>query len=145
MNQALSNTLVDHLLGLTKKDWHGLLRAAAKEEEKEAAERVRQHEASRQAGTRPSRGAAAYVGGYEHPAFGTATVALENSGLVWSWSSFRSPVRHWHYDTFTVADDWLGEVEVVFRLDGDGEVAALKMVGGPDVEFTRVKARPASP
>src|SRR5262249_18550586 len=110
MNLALSNTLLDHLLGLPRKDWHGLLRAVAKDEEKEAAERVRQHEAARQPGTRPSREAAAYAGRYEHPAYGTATVSVENGGLVWSWSSFHGPLRHWHYDTFTVADDWLGEV-----------------------------------
>jgi CubicO group peptidase (beta-lactamase class C family) len=141
MNLALSNTLVDLLLGLPRKDWHGYLQRVQRREETDAAARLREREEQRHRQTQPSRELGAYAGTYEHPAYGTAEVVLENGTLVWHWSSFTCSLSHFHYDTFTLVDDLLGGARVQFVLGPDGEVATLKVVDMLEAEFKRVKAK----
>ena len=43
--------------------------------------------------TTPSRELAAYAGAYEEPAYGTASISLENDALQFQWSSFHSPLE----------------------------------------------------
>jgi hypothetical protein len=142
MNLAVSNTLVDLLLGLPKKDWNGYLLDQVRKQETEAQERLREREAKRQHGTHPSRELGAYAGSYEEPAYGTAEVAFENGGLVLRWSTFSCPLTHYHYDTFIAGSDILGNPPVVFTLDAAGEVATMKVLDQLDVEFKRVKPKP---
>ncbi len=141
MNLALSNTLVDQLLGLPHKDWNAFYQAEVRQEATEAEARFREREASRQPATQPSRDLPAYVGTYEEPAYGTAEVTLEDGHLVWHWSSFTCPLSHFHYDTFTVESELLGYPRVVFALGADGEVATMTVVDGMNVQFKRVKPR----
>jgi CubicO group peptidase (beta-lactamase class C family) len=142
MNLALSNTLVDLLLGLPKKDWNRYLLDQVHYQEAEAQERLREREAKRQHGTRPSRELGAYAGSYEEPAYGSAAVTLENGGLVLRWSTFTCPLSHYHYDTFVAENDILGNPRVVFSLNADGDVVAMKVLDQLDVEFKRVKPKP---
>jgi CubicO group peptidase (beta-lactamase class C family) len=137
MNLALSNSLVDLLLGLPKKDWNGPLAAAVARHAAAEALKLRARQARRHHGTRPSRELAAYAGAYEHPAYGTARVALERGELGWRWHSFAGPLRHFHYDTFVLGEEFLGEPEVLFALDASGAVASMRVAGLLDVEFRR--------
>ncbi|HJT79300.1 MAG TPA: serine hydrolase [Gemmataceae bacterium] len=141
MNLALSNTLVDRLLGLAHRDWNAFYQAEVRQEAAEAEARYRAREASRQPDTHPSHDLAAYAGTYEEPAYGTAEVTLEKGGLVWHWSSFTCPLSHFHYDTFTAESDVLGNPRIVFTLGADGEVATMKVVDALNVEFKRVKGK----
>ncbi len=136
MNLALSNTLLDHLLGLPKHDWDTLYTDLMRDQRLAAQARYRERLAKRQEGTKPSLQAKEYVGTYEHPAYGTAKIVLEKDALVWQWSSFRSPLEHWHFDTFTVANEGLGYPPLQFLLNGDGEVRALRVL---DQEFKQIK------
>jgi CubicO group peptidase (beta-lactamase class C family) len=142
MNLALSNTLVDLLLGLPKKDWNGYLLDQERKQKAEVQERLREREAKRQHGTHPSRELGAYAGSYEEPAYGTAEVALENGALVLRWGTFTCPLGHYHYDTFLAGSDILHNPRVVFSLNADGEVAAMKVLDQLDVEFKKVKPKP---
>jgi CubicO group peptidase (beta-lactamase class C family) len=129
MNLAVTNTLIDQLLGLPYKDWNahygGIVRAAEEARKAErAARRARRHK-----GTHPSRELAAYVGRYEDPAYGTCRVTLEAGKLSWHWSSFRCPLEHFHFDTFDAPHEHLEDVQVVFGLGADGNVERLEALG----------------
>jgi CubicO group peptidase (beta-lactamase class C family) len=141
MNLALSNTLVDQLLGLPHKDWNAFYQAQVRQEAAEAEARYRAREATRHAATQPSRDLPSYAGTYEDPAYGTSEVTLEDGHLAWHWSSFTCPLIHFHYDTFTAENDLMDNPRVVFMLGADGEVAAMRVVDGFNVEFKRVKPK----
>jgi hypothetical protein len=64
-------------------------------------------------------------------------VSLGAGGLVWQWNDFRAPLEHFHYDTFTLPIEIMGDPEVVFTADGG--VTRMRVGGNMDVEFRRVK------
>ena len=95
-----------------------------------------------QPGTKPSRELDAYVGRYVHPAYGTATVALEKGKLLLAWSRLRLPLKHFHYDTFTgqLPDEPLPR-SVLFTLGADGTPARLRFL---EQDFKRVGGEPGA-
>ncbi|MHB1426887.1 MAG: serine hydrolase [Gemmataceae bacterium] len=140
MNIALSNSLLDMLLELPhrkQRDWNLIVAKAEREDEMGATRKEREKQARRHLGTRPSRELAGYAGVYEHPAYGTVRVRLENGRLVWLWERFSKPLEHYHYDTFTLPIEEMGNPRVVFTLDAKGSVARMKVLGNMDVEFQR--------
>jgi CubicO group peptidase (beta-lactamase class C family) len=126
MNLAVTNTLLDQLLGLPYRDWNAhyaaILRAGEVAKKAADAERL----AKRQRGTKPSLPLSAYVGTYEDPAYGKATVTLEAGQLIWTWSTFRCPLEHYHFDTFSARHEHLVAAQIVFVLDADGAVDRLE-------------------
>ncbi len=139
---AIAYRLVDLLLGLPAKDWNAHFQTEVKNAENARKARERQRLASRHQGTKPSRELMAYTGSYEEPAYGKATVALEQGTLVLRWSSFQIPLEHFHFDTFLVTGhdtldaDPLAKELVLFTLGADGEPATLKFLGR---QFKRVR------
>ena len=136
MDLALSNSLVDILLGLPRRDWNALLGEAVRKDAAAAADKARVREASRKRDTTPSRELAAYAGAYEHPAYGTVRVTLENGALVWTWNRFRTPLEHYQDDEFTAPLENIGSPHVTFRLNAAG-VTALRVSEPMNVEFRR--------
>lgn len=137
MNLALSNSLVDLLLGLPRKDWNALDAEALRKDEAAAAEKARERESQRRRDTKPSRELAAYAGVYENPAYGTVRVTLEKGALVWTWNRFSTPLEHYQYDVFTAPLEVVGSPQIEFDLGTDGAVAALKVFEPMNVEFRR--------
>jgi hypothetical protein len=141
--QAAGYAVLDHLLGLPRKDWHGHYKARAAETERARQALARRRAAGRRADTSPSRELAAYAGSYRDPAYGTATVARKGPGLTLTWSGFRVPLRHWHYETFGVGGEkkltnrLAGEF-AVFTVDEGAEVCSLRFLGRT---FRRVPAK----
>jgi CubicO group peptidase (beta-lactamase class C family) len=127
---ACTYTLVDRLLDLPRRDWdQHYHRFAVEAEEAEKAAQA-QRLASRHTGTKPSRELAAYVGDYDEPAYGRATIRLIDGRLWLHWSSFTDPLEHFHFDTFELkGNETVGEEEVVFHLNGAGEVASFDYLG----------------
>jgi CubicO group peptidase (beta-lactamase class C family) len=129
MNLAVSNTLIDHFFGHPAKDWNAYYGDLVRGEQEERAAAEKAFQARRHRGTKPSRELAAYVGTYDDPAYGTARVTLADGKLTWQWSSFRCPLEHYHFDTFTALHEHLVRAQVVFTLDADGEVAGFRALG----------------
>jgi CubicO group peptidase (beta-lactamase class C family) len=143
MNLALSNNIVDLLLGLPKKDWNAYIGEQTRKDEAAAREHLLEREKSRKPGTKPSLPLEEYAGSYEDPAYGTATVSLENDNLVWKWSTFSNKLEHFQDDTFTIQNDLLGNPRVQFILS-EGKIFGLKVMDVMDVEFKK-SSRKGSP
>ena len=140
LNLALSNTLVDYLVGAPKKDWDGLYLRILRRETEKAAVRVRDWQAQRVQGTKPAHDLSEYAGRYEHPIYGTAEVRIENRSLVWRWDSFTGPLEHFHYETFVLRESaTFMNPPVLFKPGPTGEVGAMHVQGWFDVEFQKVK------
>jgi CubicO group peptidase (beta-lactamase class C family) len=134
---AIGNTLLDHLLKLKPKDWHAHYRKRVRETEEERKAARKRFLASRRPGTKPSLDLDGYTGTYEEAAFGTVRIRRVEGALELAWSSFKVPLRHFHFDTFALEreEPRLGDA-VTFELGEDGKVAVLRAFGQT---FKRVK------
>jgi CubicO group peptidase (beta-lactamase class C family) len=139
MNLAVSNQLVDLLLGLPQRNWNELIMGQVRKSEAAAAAKLRDREAKRRLGTKPSRPLVDYTGTYQDPAYGSATVTLVNSTLMWEWSTFKAELNHFQDDTFTVANDVIGYPQCEFTLTKKGEVATMKFLEVLEVDFQKTK------
>src|SRR5262249_4772506 len=78
MRTAVTFNVIDRVLGLAKTDWNAALGEQEKQREEQEAAARKERLAKRHQGTKPSRELAAYTGAYDDPAFGTASLSLEN-------------------------------------------------------------------
>ncbi|HKQ78155.1 MAG TPA: serine hydrolase [Blastocatellia bacterium] len=141
MPEATCYNIVDLMLGLPKKDWNAYISEEAKNLEAAQAKNQLARFGKRHSNTKPSRDLAAYSGVYEDRAYGTAQVLLDGDKLIIKWSNFKSSLDHFHYDTFTAADDALKGEQAIFALGADGEVSGMNFLG---VNFKRSKAKAAA-
>jgi CubicO group peptidase (beta-lactamase class C family) len=139
MNIALSNSLLDVLLNLPRRDrdWNKIVEDAERKNQAESAKKEREDRKRLHRNTNPSRELAGYTGTYEHPAYGTVRITLEDGKLMWHWNRFMAPLTHYHYDMFTLPIAIMEEPHVVFALDERGTVKRMKVLGNMGVEFTR--------
>lgn len=143
MNLALSNSIVDQVFGTPTRDWNRYVAEQVAKRKEEAAEDLRLRELWRVPGTKPSHPLSAYAGEYDDPAYGTVHVSAVDGRLVWSWHDFTGPLEHYHFDTFTLRNDFLGTPLVRFSLGYDGRVSAMRLSNLDDVEFQRAQPRSA--
>ncbi len=138
MNLALSYTLVDHILGLKKKrDWNRALLKVMEQKRQASKGAIQKRIKERQFGTKPSRPLLAFVGEYEHPAYGVCRIMLKKGQLYWRWSTFSERLVHFHFDTFVVENEVMGRVELSFSKDRDGRVTGCHVSKPLNVRFTR--------
>ncbi|HKI34225.1 MAG TPA: serine hydrolase [Gemmataceae bacterium] len=141
MHYVVSNSLLDLLLGLEKKDWDRHYTAGAKGLREAAEAAIRQRDRARHTDTKPSRDLAAYAGTYEDAAYGEAKVSLREGALWLEWGRSKIKLEHFHYDTFVARQekpegrDPLDNQLASFVLRADGEVGTLRLLGE---EFRRV-------
>src|SRR5260370_24198440 len=137
MNLAVSNRIVDLLLELPKKDWNSYIGEQVRKEEAAVRARFSEREKSRTPGTKPSLPLQDYCGSFDDPAYGTATISLESSHLIWKWSTFTNNLEQYQDYTFTVQNDLLGHPRVQFILSPEGKVTAMKVLDVMDVKFKK--------
>jgi hypothetical protein len=95
--------LLDHYLGLPLADWTAAFKAADALREKDAAETEQKQAASRAADSKPSLPLPKYTGVYRDAWYGSATIRMENGGLVLSFDQSPGMVGildHWQHETF---------------------------------------------
>jgi hypothetical protein len=142
MPEAVRNNVVDHVLGLEKKDWNAHYLTQLRRGEAAQKAKDKQREAKRHQGTKPSRSLTDYTGAYEEPAYGKASVVLENGNLLVQWSNFKIRLEHYHYDTFTTHGDPLVDNQLLsFTLGTDGEVEKMNFLSQ---DFRKVRNRPTA-
>jgi CubicO group peptidase (beta-lactamase class C family) len=130
---AAGNNLLDHLLGLEKKDWNAFFTEEHKKTEAARKERLRKR--PRVPGTKPKRELEAYAGTYCEPAYGTVTIRRDGETLILKWSSFELPLKPFHYETFLPQPkedrlpEALREATVLFEMGEGPEITTLRFLG----------------
>jgi CubicO group peptidase (beta-lactamase class C family) len=129
-NLALSNTLVDRLLNLERRDWNKTLQEAVDEEETAKKLKAKQEELARRPGTMPSLPLKGFTGTYTNAVFGDATIGLDQDRLVWEWGNWKVPLNHFHFDIFRLDADnpHLDRTFLQFRVR-EGKVDAFQILG----------------
>jgi CubicO group peptidase (beta-lactamase class C family) len=136
MPEALRWSILDVLHAFPTRDWNTTLIAHFGAETQAGRAAVTERQAQRAAHTKPSRELEAYAGVYHDAGYGDVRIAVENGALTLEWSSFHSPLEHFHYDTFQAHDGRLDNSPVVFHLNAGGKVSGLTFL---DVDFARMK------
>jgi CubicO group peptidase (beta-lactamase class C family) len=129
MNLALSNALVDRLLGLPPRDWNTHFLSLVKQEQ-EALRAVREErDRQRQPGARPGRPLGDYAGTFGHPAYGEIRVRLTDDRLCWEWNRFRGPLTFHHGDAFELSHEDFNDPLIEFTPDEHGVIKGLVFLG----------------
>jgi CubicO group peptidase (beta-lactamase class C family) len=136
---VVSFDVFERLLGLSPTPWSERqleIRRKGKAAGKEARAKAG---AGRVAGTRPSHPLEAYVGEYEHPAYGVLGIEAADGGLRFSFHKIRLPLSHFHYDRFDTPDDEQdGKWSVNFATSPQGEIdRAVMSLDEAEATFTR--------
>jgi CubicO group peptidase (beta-lactamase class C family) len=133
MNLALSNSLLEKLLGLKERDWnqyYGRLVEKAKAQEKQT---IASRDRQRKLGLKPTLSLKDYVGFYSDPAYGTLEVRAVGMELRLRWGQMDFKLNAFDRDLMTVDDPMLGELPVHFQVR-DGSVHSVNFL---DRQFAR--------
>ena len=128
VNAALTNTLIDLYCELPPKDWNRFFQKIVADETAAKKAALEKQTQKRDTDVKPTLPLKGYVGEYSHPAYGIATVSMQNEELVVSWSSFRCRLEPYKGDTFQVKDGYFEEQLIPFTVSGETG-AALTLAG----------------
>ncbi|QQS48302.1 MAG: serine hydrolase [Acidobacteriota bacterium] len=128
MPEATCYNLLDRVLGLPPLDWNSYIGERARLFEAEQVKAFTTRYAARKTGARPSLPLSAYAGEYFDPAYGSAIIRVEGAQLVVAWSSLKSKLEHFHFDTFLAREERLATELVQFQLSPDGEVESMRFL-----------------
>jgi CubicO group peptidase (beta-lactamase class C family) len=143
---AIGKMLLDLTLGAGG-DWVKRNRTAQAAFDFDIAVAKKKRDNARRADSTPSRELKAYAGKYDEPAYGRASVSLDDGKLKVAWGRYAFRLDHYHFDTFTAipvevpADTSVAQFdrstfEVQFRLATNGDVETLQFLGQ---DFKRTK------
>jgi CubicO group peptidase (beta-lactamase class C family) len=141
----LANNIYDRLLGLEPVDWNGRTLAERDRGRAEQERRRAGQDSNRKKDTRPSVALAEFAGKYEHPGYGTLTVANEGDSLQLSYYGLKMELRHYHFDVFEESSDGPQRRKVTFSLNGRGEIERLAVPLEPAVSEIVFKRVPEAP
>jgi len=146
---ALTELLIRHaydlVLGAEPKDWIG---DAAKEKtigEKVEEEARGKKGTRRKSGTKPAHNLEEYAGDYFNPGYGDLKVSLDNGKIFFTFNGIRTPLEHWHYETFNAkraGDPTFEDMKLTFRTDVNGNVAALEVPFEPSLDEIKFEKKP---
>ena len=124
----VSYNVYERLLGLSLTPWSER-QNTIRLKSKAAGVQARKKSGSGQiADTKPSHDLDAYVGEFEHPAYGVLTISKKDVSLMFDFHKIRMPLSHFHYDRFDTADDEQdGKWSVNFLTNAQGEIDRAEM------------------
>ncbi len=131
--QAVTMRALDAFMEAPKTDWIAAYAASVKKAESGADDSMKQHEAARMKGAKPSLPLDGYAGTYRDPWYGDVKVAKEGGKLVMRFTKtaqLTGTLEPWQHDTFIAHwnDRSLnGDAFVNFALDPDGKVREMRM------------------
>ena len=132
------NNVYDRLLGLAPVDYVARAKAAQERSERQGTEREAKRAAERVTGTSPSRPLAQFAGNYEHPAYGTVTVAEVDGKISLRHGTIASLYEHFHYDVFQSVTNaetrpWSQRTRISFTSGSNGKVESVAVPLDPAV------------
>jgi len=131
--QAVTMRALDAFMEAPKTDWIAAYAASVKKAESGADDSMKQHEAARMKGAKPSLPLDGYAGTYRDPWYGDVKFAKEGGKLVIRFTKtaqLTGTLEPWQHDTFIAHwnDRSLnGDAFVNFALDPDGKVREVRM------------------
>ncbi|HPC83715.1 MAG TPA: serine hydrolase [Thermoanaerobaculaceae bacterium] len=126
--EALVRTVVDRLLGRADRDW--LARAAQlRQGAWGARSRIKEIRARRRiGGSAPALPLERYAGRYTNLGYGELQVVHAGAHLEMVYNRIRSPLEHWHFETFNVGaseDPSFEDLKLTFSLDEVGRAGSV--------------------
>jgi CubicO group peptidase (beta-lactamase class C family) len=123
------------------RDWSteflSLYKTITDKEEKE----VKNFEAKRVNGTKPTFDLNEYVGKYTDPLYGQVEITQSENSLLVNMNAYaRAKLEHWHYDTFRgwYEKRWYGKANATFFTDSNGKITKVNFDGA---EFSKEKPK----
>ena len=148
LHYALARVIADHYLGAGEGDWPDRYYELTKSSNDGLPELLEHFTGKHQEGTAPSRPLAGYAGTFRRPGYSDMVIREEDGGLVMDYLGVKTPLKHFHYDTF-VTGGIVGELPpgfpVHFRAaEVGGRIDTVKMPlvtepGGALVAFARTE------
>jgi len=135
----VSYNVYERLLGLDQTPWTTRWLDVRLKGKKAATESRAKAGADQVKNTRPSHPLEAYVGQYEHPAYGLLKITQKDGQLQFDFHKIAFPMTHYHYDRFDTPDDErYGKWSVNFGTSAQGDVdRALMSLDEAEAAFTR--------
>ncbi len=136
---VVTYNVYERLLGMDQTPWSDRMlesRLKGKKAGTEARAKVGQ---DRVKNTRPSHPLEAFVGQYEHPAYGLLKIGMKAGTLQFEFHKIQLPMSHFHYDRFDTPDDEEnGKWSVNFLTNPQGDVdRAVMSLDEAEATFTR--------
>ena len=134
--------VLDHYFHLPATDWITAFKTMEEKQETDAAETMKQAEAARAAGSKPSLVLDKYAGAYDDAWYGPITIRLENNKLIITFDhtpSMIGDLQHWQHDTFKAhwRDRTIEDAFVTFTLNPDGTIDNARMAAvSPLADFS---------
>jgi Domain of unknown function (DUF3471) len=124
----VSYNVYERLLGMDQTPWSDRqLEIRLKNKKADTEARTKANE-GRIPDTKPSHALTAYVGAYEHPAYGVMTIGLKDNQLRFDFHKIQLPMTQFHYDRFDTPDDEQdGKWSVNFRTNPQGDIDQAMM------------------
>jgi CubicO group peptidase (beta-lactamase class C family) len=144
---VVSYDIYDRLLGLDQIEWTKRFKTQQERGREGSEEAKKKGYTAQIQGTHPSHPLADYAGDYESPAYGIASVTLENGGLKFNYHGGGGPLNHYHYEVFEVAErelESLSKEKVSFHTNLRGDVDSLSVpfdANVKDIVFSRLADR----
>lgn len=132
----------DRLLGLDPIDWHKRIKEEGEKAKKEEEKSKKEKEKERKLNTNPSHPIEDYIGEYEHPGYGVASVTKDGDQLKVVYNSIEFLMTHYHYDVFEIENEMFDITQKIsFLADVKGNIHQAAIQMEPAVEailFTRL-------
>jgi CubicO group peptidase (beta-lactamase class C family) len=120
---TISYNVYERLLGLDQTPWSDRFLQIRLKGKRAGTEARAKAGAGRVPDTMPSHALAAYVGEYEHPAYGIVKIGMKDGQLQFDFHKIRLPLAHFHYDRFDTPDDEIhGKWSINFITNPQGDV-----------------------
>jgi CubicO group peptidase (beta-lactamase class C family) len=139
----ISYNVYERLLGMDETPWTQRLLDIRLKNKKAGMEARSKAGFGRVPNTKPSHDLTEYAGEYEHPAYGTLKIYLNDNQLHFQFHKISLPLTHFHYDRFDSPDDEEnGKWSVNFSTNPQGDVdkATISLDEG-EVSFVRRTAK----
>jgi CubicO group peptidase (beta-lactamase class C family) len=128
LRDLIVNVIADRLLKIEPVDWIGQASAVRAASEAAQKEGEKKKQATRVLGTQPAHKLEEYIGEYEHPGYGVLKVVMQSGKLETVFNGIRTPLEHWHYETFnglSAADPTFEDMKYSFQTDANGMIARV--------------------
>ncbi len=142
LTSIIAYNAFERLLGLDPIDWHKRIKEEVEKAKKEEEKSKKEKEKERKLNTKPSHSIEDYIGEYEHPGYGIASVLKDGDQMKFVYNSIEFLMAHYHYDVFEITNEMFGESQKVsFLTDVKGNIHQAAIQIEPAVEailFTRM-------